>query len=240
MLPDDRLDSAVILAGGLGSRLGSLTTSTPKPLVSVKGRPYLEYQLELLKSHGVSQIILLTGYLGDQIESRFGSGEALGLSITYSRETVPAGTGRALILSRHILPEQFFLVNGDTYVDVDYQAAYRAFRNLRGPGPAGLMVVCALEQENDEAGNVKLDPTGTRVVSYEKGRGGDYNHVDAGVLILSRSVIGWLPEDRSSALEEELFPRLAAEGRLLAFRSTAKFYDIGTPERLAAFERKLT
>src|SRR5437870_5683384 len=84
MQPDDRLDTAVVLAGGLGTRLGTVTATVPKPLVRVKGRPYLEHQLELLKRHRVTKIILLTGYRGDQIEEHFAAGESLGLSISYS------------------------------------------------------------------------------------------------------------------------------------------------------------
>lgn len=236
----DRLETAVILAGGMGTRLGSLTANLPKPLMPVKGRPYLEYQLELLKRNQVSTVILLTGHLGDQIEDCLGSGQSLGLHLSYSREPTPIGTGGALRLGRELLPDVFFLVYGDSYLDVDYQAAFRAFRNLRGTGPFGLMVVFAPEADSDAIGNVKLDPTGSRVVSYAKGRGGDHDHVDAGVLVLSREVVEWLPEDGPSALEELVYPRLAREGRLIAFRSATRFYDIGTAERLSAFERTIT
>lgn len=236
----DRLEYAVVLAGGLGTRLGALTSTIPKPLVEVKGRPYIEHRLALLRRNDISDVLLLTGYLGEKIEDYLGSGEALGLSLRYSREPTPLGTGGALSLSSASLPDVFFLIYGDSYLDIDYQAAYRAFKNLATAGPFGLMVVSAVDQDSDALGNVKLDPTGTRVVSYQKGRGGDHDHIDAGVLVLSKGVVNWLCAGEPSSLEQVVYARLANEGRLLAFRAKEKFYDIGTPERLAKFERKLS
>ncbi|SRR5579875_366909 len=236
-MPPERLETAVVLAGGLGTRLGELTARAPKPLMPVKGRPFLEHLLVMLGRHGISEVILLTGYLGEQIEAYFGSGRALDLTIRYSREPAPCGTGGALRLASDLLPAEFFLVYGDSYLDTGYQAAYRAFHAGRLPGASGLMVVTPLEAVPDAVGNVRLGPGGGTVASYEKGRGGDHRFVDAGVLILSREVVGWLPAHGSSALEELVYPRLAREGRLLAFPSGTRFYDIGTPERLAVFER---
>lgn len=230
--------NAVILAGGLGTRLGKITADIPKPLVPVKGRPFLVHQLELLKKHRIENVLLLTGYRGEQIEQQLGNGQSLGMNLSYNREPEPLGTGGALKLAEAALPQQFVMVYGDSYLDIDYQAAYRAFDNLTVSGPAGLMVVYAQGKGNEDPGNVKLDPTGTRVVSYSKGRGQDHHYIDAGVLILNRAVTEWLPTGQSS-LEELVYPRLANEGRLVAFLSPVRFYDIGTPERLSVFERSL-
>jgi NDP-sugar pyrophosphorylase family protein len=238
MQSTDQLDFAVVLAGGLGTRLGSLTSTVPKPLVKVGGVPYLEHQVGLLRQHGINKLLMLTGFLGDQVEEFFGSGESFGLAIDYSREPSPAGTGGALKLAAAKLPEVFFLLNGDTYLDVDYQSAYRAFRNLRAGGPFGLMVVAEVSGQGDAAGNVRLDPTGSRVAVYEKGSPDRYDYLDAGALVLSRECVEWLPDEPPSSLEEIIYPRLASEGRLIAFKATSKVYDIGTPQRLSAFERK--
>ncbi|HEY9871582.1 MAG TPA: sugar phosphate nucleotidyltransferase [Candidatus Obscuribacterales bacterium] len=233
------LRKAVILAGGLGTRLAPITETLPKPLVPVKGRPFLGYQLELLARHGVAEVLLLTGYKGEMIESTFGTGEALGLTLKYSRESAPVGTGGALAQAASLLADEFFLVYGDSYMDLDYQAAARQFRSARGPGAGGLMVV-ADAQAYGEVGNVRLDRTGQRVSSYQKGAGGEHTHLDAGVLILTKEVVDFLPKGQPAMLEEYVYPRLAREGRLLAFPAPAKFYDIGTPERLAVFERSIT
>jgi NDP-sugar pyrophosphorylase family protein len=232
-------EDAVILAGGLGTRLGRLTESTPKPLVHVGGQPFLYYQLRLLKKHGIKRILLLTGYLGEQIEESFGNGASMGLQLSYHREPEPMGTGGALKLARHMLAPEFFLVYGDSYLDIDYQQAYRGFANLRLPGMFGMMVVYEQGGGNDDPGNVRLDPTGTRVISYHKGRGADHYHIDAGVLILSAEVCDLIPSGEAANLEEFVYPKLASEGRMLAFSSPTRFYDIGTPERLANFERSI-
>jgi mannose-1-phosphate guanylyltransferase len=233
-------EDAVILAGGLGMRLGRLTEQTPKPLVHVGGQPFLLYQLRLLKKHGITRVLLLTGYLGEQIEEFFGDGAHIGMHLSYHREPEPMGTGGALKLARHMLPADFFLVYGDSYLDFDYQQAYRGFSNLRaGSGPYGMMVVFEAGGGNDDPGNVRLDPTGTRVISYQKGRGSDHYHIDAGVLILTADVTDLVPANQAANLEEFVYPSLASDGRMLAFSSPNRFYDIGTPERLASFERSM-
>ena len=239
MPPDELITDAVILAGGLGTRLAPLTDAMPKALVQVKGRPFIAHQLEMLRRRGISDVLILTGHLGDQIESVLGTGEALGLRLKYSREPSPIGTGGAVANAKDLLPEEFVLVYGDSYLDLDYQEMARIFRSQRGPDPAGLMVVSnALGP--DDVGNVKLDRTGTRVVSYSKGAGGDHSYLDAGVLIFTRSMVVFIPQGVHAMLEDCVYPRMAREGRLIASATRAKFYDIGTSERLAVFERSLS
>ena len=237
---DEKLTSAVVLAGGLGTRLGTLTADLPKPLAPASGRPFLEHQLRLLRRHGVEDVLLLTGYLGEQIEAAFGGGGGLGLRLTYSREPEPLGTGGALRRALPQLPPTFFLVNGDTYLDCQYQRAASRFAVLRpsDQGPAALMVV-APSARTDSPGNVRLDESGERVESYRKDAGGDHDYIDAGVLVLNRSVVEWIADGQRSALEAEIFPRLASSGLLFALPTNATVYDIGTPERLTFFERSL-
>ncbi len=239
MPEDEPLTSAVILAGGLGTRLAPITDTTPKPLVRVKGRPFIEHQLQLLHRHGITDVLILTGYLGEQIESTLGAGESLGLKLTYSREISPMGTAGALMQAAQQLPDEFFLVYGDSYLELDYQAVAKTFQGQKGPDPAGLMVVSnALGP--DDLGNVKLDRTETRVVSYNKGAGGDHTFLDAGVLVFTKSITIFIPRGVNAMLEDCVYPRMAHEGRLIASRTRSKFYDIGTAERLNVFERSLT
>src|SRR5438045_578917 len=131
---------AVILAGGLGTRLGALTQQTPKPMVPVAGRPYLEHQLLLLREQGITDIVLLTGYLGEQIENYFADGSAWNLSIRYSREAMPMGTGGCLRDARRLLEEYFLLIYGDSLLPIDYAGV---LRRLMDAHLAGLMVVYA-------------------------------------------------------------------------------------------------
>src|SRR5262245_38458562 len=105
---------AVILAGGLGTRLWPLTKEIPKPMVPIAGTPYLEHQLRLLAKQQITDVVLLTGYLGSQIEGHFGNGASLELNIRYSRESRPLGTGGALREARHLLADSFVLIYGDS------------------------------------------------------------------------------------------------------------------------------
>src|SRR6185295_9255567 len=116
---------AVILAGGLGTRLRPLTTQVPKPMVPVAGAPYLEHQLRLLAGQSLSDIVVLTGYLGEQIEEYFGDGRQLALRIRYSRESQPLGTGGALREARPLLDESFLVIYGDSYLPIKYSGLGR-------------------------------------------------------------------------------------------------------------------
>src|SRR5687767_14814332 len=127
---------AVILAGGLGTRLGPITRAVPKSMVPVAGRPYLEHQLRLLQQQGITDVVLLTGYLGEQIEACFGDGRAWGLSVRYSREAVPQGTGGALRDAAGQLAESFLLIYGDSYLPIDYTAVGRRLADSSALGVA--------------------------------------------------------------------------------------------------------
>src|SRR4051812_33410009 len=109
---------AVILAGGLGTRLGTITKETPKPLVNIKGKPFLEWQLQFLADQGVKKFLLLTGYKGEMIENYFGNGKKWGFNISYSQEALPLGTGGALLQAVPKLADRFLLLFGDSFLPV--------------------------------------------------------------------------------------------------------------------------
>jgi NDP-sugar pyrophosphorylase family protein len=218
-----------ILAGGLGQRLRPLTETVPKPLVAVHGRPFLDYQLRLLRRHGATRVVMMTGYLGAKIQAEFGDGAEYGLALTYSRETTPLGTGGALKLAEPLLDETFMVVNGDTYLDMDYAAAARAFAAADcdalmavydNPGqalaPNNVLVACGM------------------VARYDKDDSRGLTHIDAGVYAFRRSLLTGLTAGQRYALERDLIPRLAHRGRLMAYSVGQRYYDIGTLDRLAA------
>jgi NDP-sugar pyrophosphorylase family protein len=226
---------AVILAGGLGTRLGPLTRKRPKPMVAVAGVPYLEYQLRLLARQSFRDVLLLTGYLGDQVESYFGSGARLGLRIRYSREAQPQGTGGALRDARHHLAESFLLLYGDSLLPIQYAAAGR---RLRDSAALGVIVVY-----RDPAGetavrpNVALDRSGL-VTRYDKDTdaGDTLEYVEAGVSCFRREVLDLQPGAGPASNEECCWPRLIDRRQLAGLPTSRRFYDIGTPERLRTIE----
>jgi NDP-sugar pyrophosphorylase family protein len=228
---------AVILAGGLGTRLWPLTQTIPKPMVPVAGVPYLQHQLRILQRQGIRDIILLTGYLGEQIEGYFGDGERIGLAIRYSREQNPLGTGGALRQARQLLAEDFLVIYGDSYLPIDYAVV---LTKLRNSDAEGLLVVYDNRLEDTSVkNNVELDDSGY-VTRYDKDAPFKLDYVEAGVLAFRRAVLDRIPEQAVVSLEKEIFPQLITQRRLTAYITTQRFYDIGTPERLKAIEEVLT
>lgn len=223
-----------ILAGGVGERLRPLTDTVPKPMVPVRGRPFLEHQLELLRRHGARRVLLLVSHLGQQIERHFGDGRGLGLAITYAYEPSPLGTAGALRLAAARLDDAFVLVNGDTYLETDYAAFVARFE---GAGRLGLMAVYRNPGEHLAANNVSVMAGGV-VSRYEKGKTAGLTHADAGLYALRKSVVIDLKAGRSASLERDVFPCLARLGELMAFEA-GRYYDIGTFERLELVEREL-
>jgi NDP-sugar pyrophosphorylase family protein len=224
---------AVILAGGLGTRLLPLTEAIPKPMVQVGGAPYLKHQLQLLADQEIRDIVLLTGYLGEQIESYFGDGASMSLRISYSREHSPLGTGGALRQARDFLNDSFLLIYGDSYLPIRYADA---IERLASSGAEGLVVAYDNRLADTRVkNNIEVDDDGY-VSRYEKDSPDRLSFVEAGVLAFRRSVIDWMPEEAIVSLEQEVFPKLIAAKRLAALVTTERFYDIGTPDRLAAIE----
>ncbi|MBI4233156.1 MAG: NTP transferase domain-containing protein [Chloroflexi bacterium] len=226
---------AVVLAGGRGTRLRPLTYSVPKVMVPVGGRPFLSYLLGHLKACGLTDVVLCIGYLGEQIQDCFGDGAALGMNLSYSREGEHLlGTAGALKLAEPMLEEWFLVLNGDTYLPIDYRHVTSAF--VTGHWPA-MMVVYDNKEATGVAANVALDDKLRAVVRYAKGRADPaIRFVDAGVSILRRTVLDGLAPGQVASLEQSVFPHLAEAGHLGAHLSTSPFYDIGTFEKLRLFE----
>ena len=228
----------VILAGGLGTRLGPLTRKIPKPMMPVAGVPYLEHQLLLLARQSFRDVLLLTGYLGEQIESYFGNGSRLGLRLRYARETQPLGTGGALRDARRHLDESFLLMYGDSLLPIEYAAATRRLKDSAALG--SLVVYRDSSGETAVRPNVALDRSGL-VTRYDKSAAADpgLEYVEAGVSCFRREVLDLLPAAGPVSFEQCVFPRLIERRQLAALPTPQRFYDIGTPERLRAIEEYL-
>ncbi len=226
---------AVILAGGLGTRLRPLTYEVPKPMVPICGRPYLEYQLELLRERGFADVLLLTGYLGEQIERHFGDGTAMKLRIRYSREETPVGTGGALRQAKGMLGETFLLLYGDSFLPIDYAALL----GILDREPAAQLVLTAYDNARGDTNvknNLQVNAEGV-VEAYEKdSANAALNYVEAGVIGVRREALTLLPETTPVSFENQLFPQLIAARRVRAYVTAQRFYDFGTPERLKEAE----
>jgi N-acetyl-alpha-D-muramate 1-phosphate uridylyltransferase len=222
---------AVILAGGLGTRLGSIASDVPKAMVAVAGKPFLEHEVSLLKLNGVDDFVFCLGHLGEKVESHFGDGSAMGVSIRYSwdgkRLLGPAG---ALKKAEGLLEERFFVTYGDAYLRAPYGAM---MERLESSGKMGVMSV--FHNEN-RRGRSDVETEGGLVVRFEKSGHRMYSWINYGVTVLAKDALSAIPEGVTFG-EEEFYGRLIEAKQLLAFPVTEMFYEIGTPESLAEFER---
>jgi NDP-sugar pyrophosphorylase family protein len=221
------MSQAVILAGGKGTRLRPLTENIPKPMIDINGKPFLEYQILLLKKYGINDIILSVGYMKEKILGHFGDGSKLGVNITYSKEDKAMGTGGALKLAENKVDDEFFVVYGDSYLDLDYSDVMKFFKNKN---KLALVVVYDNKENTDVKNNIVLDKE-DNVAEYNKDSDKG-NFVDAGVLILKKEVLKMIEKDKEISLEKEIFPKLIRDKELIAYKSDKRFYDMGTEERL--------
>ena len=224
---------AFVLAGGLGSRLRPKFGELPKPLAPIGGRPVLERQLEWLKAHGVSRIVLCTGYGGAAIRDALGGGERLGVRLEYSDEVEPLGTGGALRLARHAVDGPCWVLNGDTLPEGDPWLLERRRWEVGAIGAVALYEVTDARAR----GRVECDALGRvrRFVEKDPDAAGPA-WVNGGLYAFSSALWRHLP-DGVSSLERDVLPGLAGSGLLLGVRMPGTFYDIGTPAEWERAER---
>ena len=223
------------MAGGYGTRLDSLTRNLPKPMVPVSGRPFLEHLLNLLKSWEITEILLCTGYLSHKIQDYFGDGSGFGLDIAYSVEDRLLGTGGALKLAESHLAPEFLLVNGDTYLAIDYDDFTICFKGSNKMG----MVAAYDNSSKKFKVNTALDRD-RNVIAYSKTRVTlSMRYTDAGVQLFRREILKLIPPGCLVSLENDIFHRLIDKGELGAYITSERFYDIGTLAELKIFEEAL-
>lgn len=221
----------MVLAGGLGTRLGDLTKSLPKAMMEVEGRPFLEHELTLLRGSGVKDFVFCVGYLGDIIEDHFGDGHRFGVSIRYTSDWPEMlGPAGALRKAGPLLKKDFFVTYADAYLQIDYA---RLMEHLRETVALGLM---AVYRNRDAYGRSDIEVRDGHVVRYDKGGGDGMEWINFGVTALRRDALGFIPSS-GPCDEERFYGEMIARGQLLAHRVRRRFYEIGTPASLAEFRR---
>lgn len=224
-----------ILAGGHATRLRPLTKEIPKSMIMIQGRPFLEYQLELLKRGGVKDVVLCIGYLGEQIKKHFGRGRRFGVNIKYSYDGDKLlGTAGALKNAERLLENEFVVTYGDSYLFLDLFTTISYFRRF---DKLGLMTVYKNYDQYDTS-NVVVD--GNLVKKYNKrGKTKDMVYIDYGASVLRKSALELVPPNRVYSLEE-LFNQMIGQEELLAYEVNKRFYQIGSPEGLAEFQEYIS
>jgi D-glycero-alpha-D-manno-heptose 1-phosphate guanylyltransferase len=224
---------AVLLVGGMGTRLRSVLPDTPKPLASVGEKSFLDLLVRQLRSQGIRQLVMCTGYLAEQIESELGDGHAWDVAIEYSRETHALGTAGAVKLAERYLRDvpEFLVMNGDSFLEIDFHELIHFHRQH-----CGLASIAVWRATNAARyGTVQLGAS-SRVTGFvEKAGGESAGLINAGVYVFSRAVLEHIP-DAPASLEKEVFPDLLDHG-IYAMEQHGMFIDIGTPEDYARAQR---
>jgi len=218
-----------VLAGGLATRLRPLTDRIPKILLDVGGRPFAEWQLELLRHNGVRHVVYCLGYLGEQVRDTLGDGSRWGMRLEYVFDgPVLLGTGGALRRALPSLGERFFVLYGDSYLPCRFAAVEDAFR--RHEDAEGLMTVY-LNDGRWDTSNVEFSAGCIR--RYDKHiRTPSMRHIDYGLGILTCRVLSSYPETETLDLAT-IYRDLLLEGRLVGWEVDERFYEIGSPSGLA-------
>jgi mannose-1-phosphate guanylyltransferase len=220
---------ALILAGGEGTRLRPLTSTAPKPVIPLAGRPFITYMIEWLRGHGVDDVILSCGFMADGVREVLGEGEELGVRLRYVDEPEPLGTGGALKFAEELLDERFFMLNGDVLADMDLTAQLAQHEQTGARATLALIAV----EDPSAYGLVRLaaDRSVTEFLEKPNASEFDTNLINAGAYILERTVLdGMPPAGTNVSIEREVFPALVGQG-LYGYRSDGYWLDIGTPER---------
>jgi NDP-sugar pyrophosphorylase family protein len=220
-----------LLAGGLATRLRPITAKIPKLLVEVAGEPFFSHQLRLLKRNGLTKIVLCVGHLGDMIAEQYGDGAKWGVEIQYSFDGEKLlGTGGALIRALPKLGDAFYVLYGDSYLPVDYQAVGRAFL---ASGQLGLMTVFE-NREAYDASNVWFEAGRIKLYSKTE-KPPQMKHIDYGLGVFRAAAFAECPRDAVvdlAAVQADLCRR----GELAGYEMPERFYEIGSPAGLAELD----
>ena len=217
---------ALILVGGLGTRLRSALPDLPKPMAPVRERPFLEYLLADLEKSGIQNIVFCVGHQAEKIEEYFGDGARFGVQVEYSRERELLGTAGALKLAQPLVSsEDFLMLNGDCYNDVDFQGLLSQHRSP----PAVITLVAAHLEDRARFGSLKIDGDNRILVFEEKGAATGAGYINAGYYALNQSVFDLIPRGEVCSLERDIFPQVLEQQAMFAWKNQGAFIDIGLP-----------
>jgi NDP-sugar pyrophosphorylase family protein len=230
---------AILLAGGKGTRLRPLTIHTPKPIVPIFNRPFLHYQLDLLKQvPEIDEVILSLNYQPRRIEEIFGDGSELGIKIRYVVEPAPLGTAGAVRYAGDNLTESVVVFNGDVLTQVDLGTVIRLHRERQAKATIVLTPV-----ENPTAfGLVETDSSGNVTRFLEKPKPDEIttNNINAGIYVLEPDTFDRIPRDVSWSIERSFFPSLIERREtFVAYVYDGYWIDIGTPEKYTQVHRDI-
>lgn len=214
---------ALILAGGKGTRLTPITREIPKPLVPLHGKPVLEYSLDLFKKFGIKDILISIGFKGEKIKEYFGDGKRFGVNITYVEEAGPLGTAGPLRLAKKFIKDSFIMCNADELKDIDLMDMFMSHKKSDATATIALTSV----EDTSKYGVAKL--AGNKILEFVEKPSKEKapsNFINSGLYILNPGVIDYVPEG-FAMLENDVFPKLAKEGKLFGYPFSGYWKPIG-------------
>ncbi|MFH1201289.1 MAG: nucleotidyltransferase family protein [Candidatus Omnitrophota bacterium] len=231
---------AIILAGGKGERLKSITRDIPKPIIPLGGKPFCLYQIELLKKHGVRDIIFSIGYLREKVQRLLGNGSDLGIDIHYAIEDEPLGTAGAIKNSAQYLHSDalFLVLNGDVLTDMDLSKLIEFHRSKKS-----FVTISLIEaKEKKSYGSVLVNKNG-RIKSFAEKVESLQNSqfVNAGIYVFERRALDKIPPALNYSFEKEFIPRLVRKNLpVFGFKTSCYWIDIGEPSRFKQAEKEIS
>jgi len=229
---------ALILAGGLGTRLREAVPDRPKAMAPAAGKPFLEYLVEWLRDQSFDHLVLCLGHRADQVRDHFGDGREWGVHIAYAVEATPLGTAGALKSAREYVTGTTLVLNGDSYLEVDLRAMVGTHQANRAADSRALGTLAAVRVEDTAAGGaLEIDGAGRIVGFRERGETGP-GWINGGIYVLEPEVWDAIPKAQPVSIERETFPSLLAEGHhLYSYPAFGFFVDIGTPQGYERFQQ---
>ena len=217
---------ALILCGGLGTRLRNVVSDVPKPMALVNNKPFLEYILNWLTFHGIRDVIFLAGYKADKIEEYFHD-KFKGMNLRYSIEPKPLGTAGAIKYAsqKYDIGKDFILINGDTYFDLELENMIEFHKSKS----ALATIALKLSDNTDRYGLVSVDDTFKITKFLEKEKSKEPGFINAGVYVLNHKILDLIPLDKAYSIEKEIFPQFSDKEDLYGYPDGGRFIDIGIP-----------
>lgn len=226
--------TAVVLAGGFGTRIKHLAPEVPKPMIVARGRPFLEWVVRYLARQGVPEVILSTGHMAEVVERHFATNPISGVTVTCVPETTPLGTAGGFLNclpAAKRTPAAWLVLNGDSLVCADLAAAAAPLAEAQTEG----VVVGVQMDDASRYGRIAFDGAG-RLQSFQEKIPGS-GVINAGVYFFKPDAVAKFPKQMPLSFEKDVFPKLLADGaKLVVSRTNAPFLDIGTPESLPQAE----
>lgn len=218
--------TALILAGGIGTRLQPITYEVPKPLLTVHDKTLLEHLFDLFKKYGIKDVIVSVGYKSDKIKSSIGNGRKFGVNVNYVEESKALGTAGPLRMARPFLNDTFIVSNADELKDLDLMDMYMFHKENKA------MATIALATVDDPSAYGVARLQGNKILEFvekPKREHAPSNLINAGIYILEPEVLDYIPEGYAM-LEKDVFPKLAKEGKLFGYPFSGQWYNTGTLE----------